>query len=370
MGATVTVGKRALALRGDNGAIYYTLLENRYEKNVYPHKPHWSAVAYGTIEEVMDKIFLRAAGTEDGLLQGRNGWLAPPAYVAGWLRALANPLPLRQGPTKDIRGELTAEKVHAVRAAGYPDLAGRLQADLEDKRGIVLDFQTSPNEIAVLVKHAGLPAWTLIDPRTAYHEGDSSYPRLGYRPRPGRAKDLPLSPKGFLVNLAGDGASKNVVIRKSDGSLELGRALWREKERFIEGYARHELSYPGRFAESWARFRDHLASFPDLPEDTIVRVDPSHANEWVREEAQELAGRIGPDGVRLGNLPEKDRRLIGSCPEVVALAAGLQMQSPLEGGQHGFGGRTAHRDTHRRRRLTVPQPPTRLRITSPGRQTP
>jgi hypothetical protein len=337
MGATVTVGKRALALRGDNGAISYALLENLYEKNVYPHTPRWSAVAFGRIEEVMDTIFLYASGTADGLLQGRNGWIEPQAYVTGWLRALANPQPFRQGPTKDIRSELTAGKVEAVRKAGYPDLADRLQADLEGGGGIVLDFQKSPDAIAALVKQGGLPAWTLIDSRAAYREEDPSYPGLGYRPM--KAKGSPFSgaapvealPAGFLVNLAGDGASKNVVIRKPDGSLTLGGPLWREKERFIQGYARYELAYPGRFAESWARFGDHLAGLPDLPEDTIVRVDPSHADQWVREEAQELARRMGPDGARLADLSEKDRWGIARCSGAVVLAPGPQMQSLLGG---------------------------------------
>ncbi len=98
MGATVTVGKKVAAFKANNGKVGYVLFEETYEKNCYPHTPHWSCVGLGYLDDVMTRIFARASSCEGGSLQGRGGYITPEGYISGWLNELAEPLMATQIP--------------------------------------------------------------------------------------------------------------------------------------------------------------------------------------------------------------------------------------------------------------------------------
>jgi hypothetical protein len=91
MGATVTTGKAALAFQAKNEVIY-VLFEEAYEKNCYPHEPHWCCFAIGNYQQVMTKVFGRASAAEGGSLTNRAGSLTPEMYLRGWNLAFHKPM--------------------------------------------------------------------------------------------------------------------------------------------------------------------------------------------------------------------------------------------------------------------------------------
>ncbi|MGA4231784.1 hypothetical protein ACI2UN_08710 [Ralstonia nicotianae] len=133
MGATIIVGMKAAACRRPNGQVTYFLFENTYEKNCYPHDPHWSCVAIGTYDQVLYRVFQSAAACEGGSLQGRGRYLRPENFIRRWQRELRAPVTMpdvsiRVRPTLPyaLEGEhgKYLDKVCAVFAAhGRQDLA-------------------------------------------------------------------------------------------------------------------------------------------------------------------------------------------------------------------------------------------------------
>ena len=73
MGSTVTTGRMAAAFRAKSGTVIYCLYEQTYEKNCYPHTPHWSAIYIGEAHGALCKIFNYASACEGGMLQNRSG---------------------------------------------------------------------------------------------------------------------------------------------------------------------------------------------------------------------------------------------------------------------------------------------------------
>lgn len=95
MGATITTGKMASAFRRDDGTVIYALFEKTYEKNCYPHTPHWSCFAFGEYAEVMKCVFGHASACEGGCLQGNSGrWIKPENYIIAWQKVMAAPVSL------------------------------------------------------------------------------------------------------------------------------------------------------------------------------------------------------------------------------------------------------------------------------------
>ena len=60
MGSTVTTGRMAAAFRAKSGTVIYCLYEQTYEKNCYPHIPHWSVIYIGEARgRVLQSLQLR-----------------------------------------------------------------------------------------------------------------------------------------------------------------------------------------------------------------------------------------------------------------------------------------------------------------------
>lgn len=94
MGATWMSGCSVSALRDPtSGQVFYAAFEKTTEANVFPRKPHWSAVAFGTGPQIMERAVHGAGSCVGGMLRnGNGGYLAPQQYLALWRRALAAPL--------------------------------------------------------------------------------------------------------------------------------------------------------------------------------------------------------------------------------------------------------------------------------------
>lgn len=84
MGATVTTGKAVFGFNAKNNEVIYVLAEEAYEKNCYPHTPHWGVFAIGNYAEVMTRVFGRASSAEGGALTNRSNDLTPETYLRGW----------------------------------------------------------------------------------------------------------------------------------------------------------------------------------------------------------------------------------------------------------------------------------------------
>lgn len=127
MGATVLVDLKTAALRRPDGSVVYFLFENTYEKNLYPHEPHWSCVAIGSYDQVLRRIFQGAAACEGGSLQGRGRGLLPETFIPRWQRALRAPLTM---PDVTVRVEPSLPFSHDDENAQY-----------REKVAVVLDGQ-------------------------------------------------------------------------------------------------------------------------------------------------------------------------------------------------------------------------------------
>ncbi len=84
MGATVTTGKAVFGFNAKSNEVIYVLAEETYEKNCYPHTPHWGVFAIGNYAEVMTKVFGRASAAEGGALTNTSNKLTPETYLRGW----------------------------------------------------------------------------------------------------------------------------------------------------------------------------------------------------------------------------------------------------------------------------------------------
>lgn len=92
MGATVTCNKSIAAFKNAAGKHFYLAFEETYEKNVYPHTPRWSCIAFGTYQDVLKRIFAYASGCEGGCLQTRSGMTTPELYLKGWQKVFEKPV--------------------------------------------------------------------------------------------------------------------------------------------------------------------------------------------------------------------------------------------------------------------------------------
>lgn len=100
MGATVTCNKKVGILTHDDGQHSFVLFEETYEKNCYPHTPHWSAIYIGGIAGAIRRIYSDAASCADGILQSRSGAIEPQHYIKDWMRELLHPVEVESGQTQ------------------------------------------------------------------------------------------------------------------------------------------------------------------------------------------------------------------------------------------------------------------------------
>lgn len=306
MGATVTTGKKAYAYADKDGQPVYVLYEQTYEKNCYPHDPHWSAIAFGRIEAVMKAIFLNASETCGGMLQGRNGYITANGYVAGWLKELAAPRQFTDVKTHLVVKEngwtnvISTEKADAVYKALYH--AGRI--DIADRLviGEVVTLSYRDDTDALCALATIIAPWRFVS--RCGDRGETSPDSMAIRYQKNRATTPPsvtfpgvyrLAPKG---GLNGD----DIFIISENGCLVIGPQGYRLAGDWVASYWKHELSHPGRFQSMYQGLKDHLDTVPVLPAGTLVRIDLAKAPEGWMSNARELADAIGPDGMTFGEL--------------------------------------------------------------------
>lgn len=324
MGATVTTGKKASAYITKTGERIYVLYESTYEKNVYPHASRWSAVAFGRIEEIINRIFLFASVTCGGMLQGPSGVIQPYSYAAAWLKALEAPKPflgthtslqLRKDEMVEIRpGSGSGQTLDALRTAGHTDIAERLA------QGESVVFSYSDDADVLCTIATVMSPWSFVDsffsPSAAL--GD---PALGYRPARSKAAPDIRFPGVYRLRPQGDPEGGDSIIRETDGNITIGPWEYAICQKWVEAYGPHELSHPGHFHHLYQGLRNHLAALPLLPADTRIQVDATKAKHGWSGNAQTVASQIGPQGCTLGEMARdwKSFNQITFFPETVTL---------------------------------------------------
>ncbi|RZU28992.1 hypothetical protein [Edaphobacter modestus] len=251
MGATVITGKRAAAFKAPAGDIIYVLFEETYEKNCYPHTPHWSCGFIGRLDGVMQRIFRCASNCEGGSLQSRQGDIKPESMIAGWLKELEAP---HEMPDLNIVLKIGTDSMYdaipkkASEAAlqrlsdmGRSDVADRLAAG----ESVELSLHRDSDVIMAALGHQ-MP-WRIIrGEEAAYHP---RRPDLGYAPKPAKGFDVQV-PAVLKVE------EYERLLQKPDGTWYCAGWDYSVVGDYVAGLGEAELREPGSFRKRIIAYRE------------------------------------------------------------------------------------------------------------------
>jgi hypothetical protein len=287
MGATVTCGKSAAAFVAPDGRVRFVLFEETYEKNVHPWRPHRSCVAFGTVEDVLRRVFAYASACEGGMLQGRGGAILPESYVASWMKELAAPARM---PDLDVRLRRTESYASPV-PADQTDTVARILR--EENRGAEADAIEAGREIALSLHRdaailsriyggGALSPWRIIGSCDAL----AAAPRdasLGYAPEP--ARSAPIEP----VEVLAVADREERLLRSEDGEWHCAGWAYSVVARYVEAYWRTELDEPGTYRRRIRAFREAVNGAEKVPEGATIIIDPSKARDrWESDRVRSL----------------------------------------------------------------------------------
>ncbi|MCE2722078.1 MAG: hypothetical protein LW865_02150 [Betaproteobacteria bacterium] len=273
MGATVLTGKRAEAFIANDGTCLYLLHEATYEKNCYPHTPHWGAMAFGTYDEVFSRIMFSASAAEGGMFQNTHGHMRPENYIADWRRHLAKPYqPLHGKACFDGRSlEYRRDRNTKTLTGFFEDLeqaglsAWRERLENCDKESVYIEINEDHALLRFLVKRC--PTWSLF----------SSGQKWLTDPMP-NPPPLPTA-KGIAVlpNISAYRCGRENCVVSIDGKTF---TLWGWDYSAVAKYcgdyiATAELIQPGISKTAIPAFRNMLKAAPTLPDEAIVTVFPN-----------------------------------------------------------------------------------------------
>lgn len=250
MGATVTCNKKVGAFSIEN-TIYYVLFEETYEKNVYPHTPHWCAVSLGTIDKVMKSIFLHASGCEGGGLQNRNGQIHSENYITAWLHELANPIQF--SPERTVRLQFS-ESIYSL--PGSPEMRELILKTLRDhsdeeaavslETGQVVYRKLSSPAVLALFKLSISPWRVGID----YVSNSRAY-GLEYQPIPSKCS-VEIGRYAKLSNCLSE------IFELQNGRWSKSQYSYAWASDFVESLWAHELKHPGSYKSLIKAYRNQV----------------------------------------------------------------------------------------------------------------
>lgn len=293
MGATVLVDLKTAALRRPDGSVVYFLFENTYEKNLYPHEPHWSCVAIGSYEQVLRRIFQGAAACEGGSLQGRGRGLLPETFIPRWQRALRAPLTM---PDVTVRVEPSLPFSHDDENAQYRekvavvlDGQGRLDLAKTFRAGQACTLELYADLDLVLALHGAngpVSPWRAV--RVEQAQGPA-VPDLA----PPSTREPVVAPVYAVWAL-----DQNLRIGKfDDAPLAVLGWEYRAVGHFLSQYVYPlELRRTGIAAGLIRRFRDTCQSAPLLPDTVRVTIQLGEipgAHLWQLACARRIAAALG-----------------------------------------------------------------------------
>lgn len=303
MGATVSVAKRVAAFKSTQGVPIYVLFESTYEKNCYPHTPHWWCYAAGTIDEVMERIFAAGAACEGGSLQGVSGCIKPESYIAGWIEALKEPVAMpnvsntlafgsRLGctiPERDFydKESLRDLVLNDLRDDGFADIAkaieeGGYTASLHDDFDVLRSIYTRHRSEIGIGRFIKMPSQVEYSPVAA--------PELAYQPV---EKKMASFQPPELLNL---GFQERMLVKQADGSYHCARHSCDMVNDFVSRYWAFELQYPGSFRKTMRKLREAIKAAKPVTGQVTVEVTKANINPkhtYSIEQIQRLADLLG-----------------------------------------------------------------------------
>lgn len=284
MGSTVTTGKLAAAFKAACNKIVYVLFEETYEKNCHPHTPNWSCFFIGTLEDAMARIFLHSASCEGGMLQGRNGYITPEGYIAGWMKELAAPaempdLAISLSISKGFYSPVPEDRIDNAKKAlaeiGRQDIADALCAGNE----VTLNLHADVMVLLALYGPGRISPWRIIQSYMApTHQRRNA--ALGYAPAPVARFDV-HHPKTMHVD------SDNRLLQRPDGSWYCGGWEYSVIQRYICGLWKSELREPGSYRKRINAYREAVKTGQKIPDGVKVTVDMTLPMEDYQRKAAE-----------------------------------------------------------------------------------
>lgn len=255
MGSTVSSNRKIAAFR-DDGKIIYVGFESTYEKNCYPHKPNWSPVFIGDYKESIQSIFKFGSVCEGGMLQDHRGYVLPEVYIARWLRALANPIPM---PNWTVEFE---DKSTGLLHERYRDVA--------------------------VAHREGRGLWRILGTHAPDGSSDKA---IGYSPKPVPDSGLPPLEGRFMA------CGPDARLQLGDGGVWVPVG-WKYSvvEQFIRSYAKIEIDHPGHYATRISAYRKLVHEATACPADAIVHVsDPLTLDQYDGRAATRLREQFGAE---------------------------------------------------------------------------
>ena len=339
MGATVITGKRAAAFKAPAGDIIYVLFEETYEKNCYPHTPHWSCGFIGRLDGAMQRIFRWASGCEGGSLQSRNGDIKPENMIAGWLKELEAPhempdlnITLKIGTDSmydAIPKKASEATLQRLSDMGRSDVGDRLAAG----ESVELSLHRDSDVIMAALGHQ-MP-WRIIrGEEAAYHP---RRPDLGYAPKPVKGFDVQV-PAVLKVE------EYERLLRKPDGTWYCAGWDYSVVGNYVAGLGEAELREPGSFRKRIIAYRETVKNSAVVPLEQItvlvdrsVEIESEYGRRSIAEFAEKHAVTATANGYSVQPTPASLWHLIQLPKECATwIVAGQAQKEPSEATSDAF----------------------------------
>ena len=335
MGSTITTGKAAAAFAAQ-GVNFYVLYERTYEKNCYPHTPHWSVVGFGSLPGICKRIASSTASTCGGMLQSTAGRIRPASYWQGWMRALAKPLAMPQSTLRRaIRLERRFVDPSEPGAMNVDEAIGHLGlVAISNETGgdliVEIDLAQQAAQFEQLLALTKISPWRVFSPHPALSD-KSARPVLGYEnaqlasQRQGAADPVAISTGYERFAVAGEHMGDvmfGLTLEEGGGSV------WRISDspstllaKAIREAGAIEATNPGSVAATIERVEVELERHIKIPDlmNQPVRLrsnDPStFNNDWSRAQYAKLVKFFeAQQQVRLSDVADRFHlRELGPC---------------------------------------------------------
>lgn len=284
--STWTFGKRAAALRAPvTGTPFYLLAESTCESNVYPHRPSWSNVFFGTLADAMRHAVRTSCSAEGGCLKAGNGRpTTTEKQIGSWREALKTPVPLLSREVElpfgdgiyKIPSKLRDEALQILLPLGASELNGHI--------AVTLDAPMVCEALAGLIgrhRRNGFSTWRVFPYH--HHRQDLAATDFAHAPRKTRSTS-PLGVTLFRGAFPGAFGDRFVFMIEADGTACLSHD-WRLVQTYCATHAAElEVREPGTAESRIGELREALANAPGIPSELEVRVSVRETQEaWLRE---------------------------------------------------------------------------------------
>jgi hypothetical protein len=318
MGATVFTDHAVRVVNTPKG-MGFILYEMAYEKNCYPHTPHWGCIGVGRRKDVIKTLLRFAAGCEGGGLQGRSGAVKPESYLKRWIKALKV---ARVIDPYDIK---VSSKMAPMLWDGDPKLpplaedracplTDAQKADWDAGKEVVLNLECDFAAISWLVNHGRLSSWRTMDggPDAGGPEFDIS--GEVFLPKDIKKKVEVFTPVPTFYKLFKQ--EDNLLTRRDEGVFASQGWAYSVIGSFIASYWEKEVADPGWWADMFSAYRDAVDRAQVLPAETvIVPVAGDWLTAYQKKEAEKMIAEH-PRGIRLGDYAVRNSEMyrVASVP--------------------------------------------------------